>query len=118
MADVARIELARGQAYHAADATPTPTPRLHRSVQVLHLTQPAVSIWAAHLPGAQPVSLADKGPEIALIWRDASFDVPVAAISAEEAAWITAQISGSIPATPNHDPLLDRLLQSGAIVAA
>ena len=141
MADVARIEVARGQAYHAADADPLPVDelvaaaadpaslylRLHPSVQVLRLRQPAVSIWAANQPGGPPLALAGKGPEIALVWRDARFDVPVAAISPGDAAMIEALLSGSSLmiaaeiaafAEPVHNPetMLVRLMQAGVIV--
>ena len=91
MADVARIEVARGRAYHAADAAPIaphdliaaaadPTSArlgLHPSVQVLQLDHPAVSIWTANQAGAQPGCVATHGPEITLILRDARFEVPV-----------------------------------------
>ncbi len=88
LADVARLELARGRAYHAADATPLPpaefaaraegggTLRLHPSVEVLRLVHAAVTIWTANQPGADP-HVSASGPEIALVWRRADFSVPV-----------------------------------------
>ncbi len=139
MADVARIEVARGLAYHAADAAPIAPDHLlaaanapgaarlglHPSVQVLPLTHPAVSIWAANQPGAkaQPIP---AGPEIALILRDARFEVPVTVISPGDAAMITALQAGqtlleaaecAAHLAPTHDPqpILIRLMQAGAI---
>ena len=141
MADVARIELARGRAYHAADAVPVPAadlavaaadPKnaylcLHPSVQVLRLRHPAVSVWAANQPGGLPLTLADKGAEIALIWRDAMFDVPVTAIGPGDAALIEAILLGSslmtaaemaTVAETSYDlqAMMVRLMQAGAIV--
>ena len=141
MSDVARIEVARGQAYHAADADPLPPAdlaaaatdpeslylHLHPSVQVLRLGQPAVSIWAANQAGAPPLALAGTRPEIALVWRNSWFDVPVAAIGPGDAAMIEALLSGSSLmiaaemaafAEPDHNPqpMLVRLMQAGAIV--
>ncbi len=141
MADVARIEVARGQAYHAADAIPLPSAELaaaasdptslylhlHPSVQVLRLGHPAVSIWAANQPESPLLMLAGAGPEIALVWRNSRFDVPVTAISPGDAAMIEALLSGSslmIAAElaaftePHHNlqPMLVRLMQAGVIV--
>ena len=135
MADVARIELARGRAYHAADAAPM-APRdliaaaadpgqarlgLHPSVQVLRLASPAVSIWAANQPGAAPQSLS-SGPQIALILRTPAFDVPVSLLTPEDAALVTGLQQGltllqAAQTQPEHDPqsILIRLMQAGVI---
>jgi hypothetical protein len=139
MADVARIEMARGHAYHAADAAPiapdhliaaaaspgTARLGLHPSVQVLPLSHPAVSIWAANQPGAKPKPMP-AGPEIALILRDARFDVPVVALGAGDAALIAALQEGqtllaaaeaAAEIEPEHDPqpILIGLMQAGVI---
>jgi hypothetical protein len=138
MADVARIELARGRAFHAADARPldpamlagadpeTLRLRLHPSVRLLHLSHPAVSIWAMNQPGAVPGTLT-QGPEIALIIRDAGFEVQVHAIGAGDAALIGALMDG-VPlaraaalaqgSEPGHDPQprLVHLMAAGVIV--
>ncbi len=141
MPDVALIELARGRAYHAADASPLPAAdliaamadpsnlhlTLHPSVQVLRLHHPAVSIWAANQPGAAPLSQSVKTAEIALVWRDASFDVQVLAISPGDATMIDAVLSGSsLPLAAelaafaetdhNPQPMLVRLMQAGVVV--
>jgi hypothetical protein len=137
IADVARIEHARGAAFHAADAAPLNPLRLagadparlrlglHPSVQVLRLAQAGVTIWAANQPGAvaRPVPAA---PEIALVLRTPGFEVPVTAISPGDAAMLEALATGaSLLAAaetaqwfePGHDPnpLLLHLMQSGAL---
>ena len=137
MADVARIEIARGRAYHAADAAPIPAERLmnadpatlrlglHPSVQVLRLDHPAVSIWAANQPGARAQS-PSPDPEIALVLRNPAFDVPVSRLSPGDAALIDALHQGrtllqaaeaAALAEAGHDPqpILIRLMQAGAI---
>lgn len=136
MADVARIEYARGRAFHAADATPVDPAALtgadpallrltlHPSVTVLHLDHPAVSIWTQNQPGATPMPLP-PGPEIALILRDPGYTVPVTTISSAEAAFIQALRRGATLAaaaaiSPAGDPVpqLAALLLRGAIVGA
>lgn len=136
MADVARIEYARGRAFHAADATPVDLAALtdadpallrltlHPSLCVLRLDHPAVSIWAQNQPGATPLPLP-QGPEIALILRDPAHAVPVAAISSAQAAFIEALFAGATVAAaasfcPARDPVpqLAALMARGAIVGA
>ncbi|MEI4263910.1 HvfC/BufC N-terminal domain-containing protein [Roseovarius sp. D0-M9] len=140
MADVARIEVARGRAYHAADADPISRDLLivgasepenaqfglHPSVQVLRLSHPAVSIWAANQPGADAQGAMLPRPEIALILRDGQYQVPVMAIGAGDAALIDALQDGQTLligaelaafAEAGHDPqpIMVRLMQAGAI---
>jgi len=142
MADVARIEVARGQAFHAADADPIPPAdlvagagdpaslflTLHPAIHVLRLCHRAVSIWAANQPGGPPLPPGAGEYEIALVWRDALFNVPVAAIGPGDAAMIEAVQSGhnlmiaaelAAFAEPDHIPqtMLIRLMQAGAIVS-
>lgn len=139
MADVARLEWARGLAYHAADGSPANATlfdgadpahlalRLHDSVQVLRLDTPAVTIWAANQPGAAQIDLAGTGAEIALVWRNRAFDVPVLAIGPGDAALIEQLRSGAplttaaecaLWAEPGHDPqpMLVCLMQAGVIL--
>ena len=127
MADVARIEYARGRAFHAADAVPVEPAwfsaqdpwsvrfSLHSSVTVLRLQHPAVSIKIS------------EGREIALILRDRGFDVPVLAISPGDATLIEALRAGDClgeaairakSAQPGHDPqdILIHLMRQGAII--
>ncbi|WP_158569195.1 HvfC/BufC N-terminal domain-containing protein [Pseudotabrizicola alkalilacus] len=137
MADVARIEYARGVAFHAADArsasaesfiSASPSQlRLHPSVQVLRLDHPAVSIWRQNQPGATPEKLVLAGAEIALILRGPGFNVPVHAITEGDAvlidhirrdASLTVAAELAQWAEPCHDPqpLILRLFQAGAIL--
>jgi hypothetical protein len=137
LADVARIEHARGIAFHAADVVPINPARLagadpaqlrlglHPSVQVLRLGFPAVSIWAANQPGATPAPLP-AAPETALILRRPDHEVPVTAITSADAAMVAALAGGApllaaaeaaLALDPGHDPnpLLLHLMQSGAL---
>ena len=85
LADVARLELARGRAYHAADAMPigagvfgSLAPEevgalrlaLHPSVSFLQSPHPIVSIWEAH-QAAEVMPVREWGPEAALVARPA-----------------------------------------------
>jgi hypothetical protein len=140
LADVARVELARGRAYHAADATPIAPARLmaaagdpatarlglHPAVQVLALVHPGASIWAANQPGAAAPRVATTGAEIALVLRDSRFEVPVAVIDVGDAVLIGGLQQGetllaaaerAARAAPGHDPqpILVRLMQAGVI---
>jgi hypothetical protein len=139
MADVARIEVARGQAFHAADGVPA-RPEcfagadparlrlvLHPSVRVLRLSHPGVSIWACNQPGEDARSFPLAGKEIALVLRDRAFNVPVFAISAGDAemlaqirlgASLTAAAESAREADADHRPeaLILRLMQAGAIL--
>ena len=138
MGDVARIEYARGRAFHAADACPLPVSALvgadpallqlslHPSVTLLHLAHPAVTIWAQNQPGARPAPVPAHG-EVALILRDAVYEVQVQAIGPDDAALIRALQAGAPlaqaaalarMADPAHDaqPVLVALMRAGAFV--
>ncbi|GAB4215385.1 MAG: DNA-binding domain-containing protein [Rhodoferax sp.] len=86
LADVARLEMAYVQAYHAADATALNTAdlqaamaepaqletlrlTLHPSAHVLSAPYAVVSIWAAHQGEHPPEALAADTPENALVFR-------------------------------------------------
>lgn len=140
LGDVARIEYARGEAFHAADALPLPPAtllaadpealrlHLHPSLRLLRLAHPAVTIWARNQPGAPPsTEPLPEGGETALIWRDSAFDVPVKALSPADAALIEALLAGetlamaaqralSFEAAHTPQPLLVTLMRTGAIV--
>lgn len=139
MADVARIEYARGRAFHAADARPLDPAALtgadpaslrlalHPSVAVLRLSCPAVSIWSQNQPSGQRAPLP-VGAETALILRDPAFSVQVEAIGPGDAALIRALLDGQTLAhaagaalrlEPGHDPQprLVHLMRAGAITA-
>lgn len=140
LGDVARIEHARGLAFHAADASPVDPARLagadpgrvrlrlHPAVRLLDLAHPAVSIWARHQPGGAALPVA-QGPETALILRDPAFQVPVRPVAAGDAALLRGLLAGqrlsaaaaaAQAATPGHDPqpLLVGLMRAGAIIDA
>jgi hypothetical protein len=90
LADVARLELARGRAYHAADARSLSADafasldadglavtgiRFHPSVEILTSPFPIVSIWRAHQQEGEPRLDAFEG-EAALVLRpDLDVDV-------------------------------------------
>lgn len=130
--DVARLELARGRAYHAADA-PTADPaalladdpsglRLILAPSVIAFSSrfPAVSIWAANQPGAATGPLPG-GPEFALVARTASFDVPVLPLDQGQHAVLSALLAGAplarAAAETDPAPILALLLQHGLIAA-
>lgn len=140
LGDVARIEFARGRAFHAADMRPVDPATiaaadpervrlsLHPSVTLLRLAHPAVSIWARNQPGAEGLPLV-AGPQTALILRDVAFQVPVRAVGAGDAALLGAILTGarlSVAASEGqaaeagHDPqpLLVALMRAAAIVDA
>lgn len=140
LGDVARVEFARGRAFHAADVAPVDPARLaaadpdtvrlalHASVTLLPLAHPAVSIWARNQPGGEGLPLV-TAPETALILRDAAFQVPVWSVGAGDAAMLRSVLSGdplSVAAAAaqgteaGHDPqpLLVLLMRAGAIVDA
>jgi hypothetical protein len=118
--DVARLELARGRAYHAADAAP-PAPEtlavahperlclvLHPSVELFASPHPVVRIWQAHQPGATPGAPLGAGPDHALIARAADFAVIVAPLDAATHG-ILALLSAGHPlgeAAGDADPTL------------
>lgn len=140
LGDVARIEYARGRAFHAADVRPV-DPRalrsadpertrlvLHPSVTLMELAHPAVSIWARHQPGGAGLRIP-AGPETALILRDAAFAVPVRPVSRAETVFLRAVLKGErlsqavaaaqmVEEGYDPQPVLVSLMQAGAIVDA
>ena len=105
LGDVARLELARGRACHAADAAPVRPEALsvpdldglclslHPSVEVFGSPHPAVAIWQAHQPGAARAPLP-PGPDHALIGRQPDFTVVVAPVDAGTHAVLAALAAG------------------------
>lgn len=108
LADVARLEMARVQAYHAGDAAPVDAQRvqtalsqpaqlpqlrmqLHPSLQVIQSRHAVVSIWAAHQIEAE-VDLGEvdiERPEQALVARP-ELDVIVLPMAAGSARFCAA----------------------------
>lgn len=131
LADVARLELARGHAYHAADAAPMPPEalegidperlrlRLHPSATVFTSRHPAVQIWQAHQPGAALGRLG-AGPDHALIARLPDFAVLVTPVDPGTHAVLAALIAGAPlgRAAQHADPTaaLTLLLRHGLII--
>ena len=129
--DVARLEYARGQASHAADATPvapealsTATPEalrlmLHPSVTLFASPMPVVQIWRAHQADT-PHAPITAGPDHALIARRPDFSVMVAPLDAGTHAVLTALRSGeTLGAAATHadpTPALTLLLRHGLII--
>lgn len=111
LADVARLEMARVQAYHAADLPPIDTDTLHHvlaepeqltvlslvlhpSVQVLSSPFAIYSLWAAH-QGALCISSVDPDvPQAVLIFRN-GLDVDTLALDAATALFVTRLQDGS-----------------------
>src|SRR5215470_447629 len=84
LGDVARLEFARGRAYHAADAAPLAAENLaaiapaaladmrvtlHPSISVISSGHPIVSIWEAHRDPDAIVPVQSWGAETALVAR-------------------------------------------------
>ena len=84
LSDVARIEIARSRAYHAADATPIEPSgfagilsedlgdlevRLHPSVSVIESRYPIVSIWTVNSDPERATPIAPWASEAALVSR-------------------------------------------------
>lgn len=140
--DVARIEAARGRAYHAADRASVAPARLaqagaapgaarlglHPSVQIESARYAARSIWAANQPGAPDVPAIDPArPEISLILRDAADRVLVLPLGPGDAAMLAAlrrgatllqaAAEGAAAHDAEHDPgaLIARLARASAI---
>ena len=109
LADVARLEVARTRAYHAADATPLDPSRwqgfdpgtllgariaLHPSVQILRSAHPIVTIWSMNSGEGALASIEDCYAEDALIVRP-HLDVEVRRLPAGGAAFLTTLASGA-----------------------
>ena len=110
LADMARLELARVQAYHAADAEPVEQEelvramtepeqvaqlrfKLHPSMQVLRSAYAVVTLWAAH-QGEQAIDqIHPDEPEDALILRSA-LEVQVVLLPGGAATFVQALLEG------------------------
>jgi Putative DNA-binding domain len=111
LADVARLELARVRAFHAADADPLAPAAVaqalsagehigdlrlhcHPSLQWLDSPFAIVSLWAAHQGDEGALAAVDPSePECALVLRD-GLDVLVLTLPAGAAAFIGALLQG------------------------
>lgn len=141
LADVARVELARGRAYHAADLDPVAPAalaaaaskdpervalRLHPSVSLVDSPHPVATIWLEHSPGHEPLPIRDWRVECALVARSGD-TVLTEAIDAGSAAFIAALLDGESLAAASargsaaapgfaEVPLLARLIARGLVV--
>jgi len=137
LGDVARLEWARGLAWHAADAEPvsgdalsraasepeTLRLRLHPSLQVLATQHAAYSIWAGHQPGGSLAGIDAMRGEVTLILRDPSDQIVTEALTPGDAAMLEALMRGEtllaamVAAGHGYDPgpLVMRLVRYGAI---
>lgn len=131
LADVARLEYARGCACHAADADPVAPDALavaelealqlvlHPSTLLFSSALPAVQIWQSHQTGAARVPLV-PGPDHALIARQPDFTVIVERIEADTYAVLSAlndgETLGHAAAKADPTPALTLLLRHGLII--
>lgn len=133
LGDVARLEFARGRAYHAADLAPVPHDALavtnpealklslHPSALLFVSRFPTVQIWQAHQDGIARPKLR-PGPDHALIARKPDFTVMVAPLDAGSFAMLAALSKGApLGHAARHadpTPVLTLLLQNGLITHA
>lgn len=139
---VARLEWLRGEAYHAADATPlAPSAlaqaasdagalgaELHPSVRLFAAPCAAVTIWAANQPGATPSAIDATPAENALVLRDGADAVRVVPATPGDLAFVAALGRGetllsaaqtALAQDPAHDAgaILFTLSRFGALTA-
>jgi len=108
LGDVARIEAARGRAYHAADATPIEPAafagilseelddlevRLHPSVSVIESRYPIVSIWKVNNDPGRVTPIAPWASEAALVARP-FMEVEVHRLPVGTAAFLSSLATG------------------------
>ncbi|WP_309506037.1 MULTISPECIES: DNA-binding domain-containing protein [Rhizobium] len=142
LGDVARLERAWVEAYHATEATPLspsvlsqlqpgdlPALRfaLHPSVRIVRSAFPIVSIWQVNIDGVEDAQIdLDEGGEDALIVRPEA-DVEVRRLPAGTTAFMEALQAGSLivdalrqglSASPRFDlaGTLHGMIESGAII--
>jgi len=138
--DIARLEYARGEAYHAADAHPLDAEQLqvyiaepdrfsipmHPSLRLLSSKFSVGAIWEANQDGNDPTpNMATRLPESVLVLRDPSFDVQTWRLTEADALFVAELLKSGklVPAAgracvkePNYNPtpLLVRLVSAGA----
>lgn len=137
VADVARVERAWLEAFHAAEAVPTPIAvlarlseetlsacrfRLHPSFRLVASRWPVVSLWAANTGRAEHAAVDLRRAETALVLRPGD-RVLVSASSAPEASFFADLAAGrsfgesALAAAPGIDlgQALGRLFALGAV---
>jgi hypothetical protein len=123
LGDIARVEIARGRAYHAADAVPVgpkifaalPLERLgdlrlqlHPSVSIIASAYPIVSIWQVNSDPDRAVPVAPWAAEAALVARP-FMDVEVRRLPPGAAAFLSCLACGGAMA---------EAIEAGTIAAA
>jgi hypothetical protein len=108
LGDIARLEMARGHAYHAPDVVPLAAHtfaslpaeglarmrvKLHPSVSIISSQHPVYSIWYANQDMDRYVPIAPWGPEAALVARP-DLDVEVHKLPSGGAAFLAALSQG------------------------
>ena len=118
LADLARLEMLRVEAYHAADADPLPAAaiaallgeperlpalrlRCHPSAALLRSSWAVHSLWAAHGDDGDPAGVDPCRPETVLVVRRGS-DVATQALPQALAAFIAALMRGENLAAAAH----------------
>jgi hypothetical protein len=140
--DIARLEMARGEAYHAADAEPAGAEllaqaaqgdvesmrlRLQPSLRLVPSAHPIVTIWTMNQPGAKPLPITDYSGETALVARP-RMAVTLEKITPAHAAFIAhftqgGDLAGAVEAALSHDDEFDagahlaHIFASGLVVA-
>lgn len=140
--DIAQLEVARGEAYHAADAEPAGAEllaqaaqgdveamrlRLHPSLRLVSSPHPIVTIWTMNQPGATPVPIANYRGETALVARP-RMSVTLEHVTPAHAAFIAhfasgGDLAGAVEAALSHDAQFDpgahlaHIFASGLVIA-
>ncbi|HKN28092.1 MAG TPA: DNA-binding domain-containing protein [Roseiarcus sp.] len=136
LADVARLENAWVEAYHAedapaaaladlaaldAEAVPNARVALHPAARLLSLATPAASIWASCQDGGEPVPPPERGEDVLVARPDADVSVrilpPAGYVFAkhlQEGARL-AEASGALPAPDEFGTHLVGLVAAGAV---
>lgn len=130
LADMARLEYALRQAYHAADVMPVEASEFERpdlaeaklhlapAVSVVQSSWPIYDIWRANLDRSKPARLA--GAQSVLITRP-DWDPVAEPVSAEEAGFVTRLATEPLAIAardlPDLAPILTRLMLRKSIAA-
>ncbi|MDR6950671.1 hypothetical protein J2X65_000014 [Ancylobacter sp. 3268] len=107
LADVARLEIARGQAFHAADAPPLTAEALaaldpqrrgvrvaiHPAVRLIRSAYPIVTLWAMNSGEQEPAAIDDWTGEDAVVTR-AAYQILVRRLSPGHFAFLQALREG------------------------
>lgn len=127
LADVARLEWARGEAYFAADADPLPVERLgmlsaeqlpdaqlvlHPATRVISSAYPIHRIWTVNQPDVEDVPQVDMTVAEAVLVLRSGFHVVTRKITAGDAAFLTAlgagqSLSNAADAALGVDPMFE-----------